>query len=45
MNVVKEAIRLKGVDISTDCLAPVRNATNEQIEEVKKILFEEAEVR
>jgi 4-hydroxy-tetrahydrodipicolinate synthase len=45
MNVVKAAIRLKGIDISTDCLAPVRTVTDEQIEEVKKILFETVEIR
>jgi 2-dehydro-3-deoxy-D-pentonate aldolase len=45
MNVVKAAIHLKGVDISTECLAPVRSATNAQIEELKKILFETTEVK
>ena len=38
MNVAKEAIRLRGIDISTDVLAPVRSLSDEKKEQVK-ILF------
>jgi 2-dehydro-3-deoxy-D-pentonate aldolase len=40
MNVVKEAIRLRGIDISTEVLAPVRSVSPEKLERVKSILEE-----
>lgn len=40
MNIVKEAIRLRGIDISTDVLAPVRSVSPEKKEQVRRILEE-----
>ncbi|MFS0775154.1 dihydrodipicolinate synthase family protein [Neobacillus sp. 3P2-tot-E-2] len=40
MNVVKEAIRLRGIDISTEVLAPVRSVSTEKLERVRNILEE-----
>ncbi|MBG9813727.1 dihydrodipicolinate synthase family protein [Priestia endophytica] len=40
MNVAKEAIRLRGVEISTDVLAPVRSLSDEKKEQVKNFLNE-----
>jgi len=37
MNVAKEAIRLRGVEISTEVLAPVRSLSDEKIEQLKSI--------
>jgi 2-dehydro-3-deoxy-D-pentonate aldolase len=42
MNVVKEAIRLRGIEISTDVLAPVRSISPEKKELVKSILLEKS---
>lgn len=44
MNVVKEAIRLRGIEISTDVLAPVRSLSPEKKELVKSILLGEASI-
>ncbi|MEH7072986.1 dihydrodipicolinate synthase family protein [Neobacillus drentensis] len=42
MNVVKEAILLRGIEISTDVLAPVRSLSPEKKELVKSILLEKS---
>lgn len=42
MNVVKEAISLKGIEISTDVLAPVRPLSQEKKEQVKSFLQEKS---
>jgi 2-dehydro-3-deoxy-D-pentonate aldolase len=40
MNVAKEAIRLRGIEISTDVLAPVRALSNEKKEQLKRLLHQ-----
>ncbi|MDQ0857854.1 dihydrodipicolinate synthase family protein [Bacillus sp. V2I10] len=40
MNVAKEAIRLRGIEISTDVLAPVRSLSAEKKEQLKSFLNE-----
>ena len=40
VSVVKEAMKLRGMDISTNVLAPARSLSAEKIEELKKILVQ-----
>lgn len=40
MNVAKEAIKLRGINVSTDVLPPVRALTKEKIEKIKDVLTE-----
>lgn len=40
MNVAKEAIRLRGIEISTDVLAPVRSLSDEKKEQLKRLLHQ-----
>lgn len=44
MNVVKEAIRLRGIEISTDVLAPVRSLSPEKKEQVYSILLKKSNI-
>ena len=40
VSVVKEAMKLRGLDVSTKVLAPARSLSSEKIEELKKILLQ-----
>lgn len=40
VSVVKEAMKLRGLDVSTKVLAPARSLSTEKIEELKKILLQ-----